>query len=333
MVFKQRTDWNLLAKYMAGETNEKETGTVLSWAESNPRNKALLNDIKSDWKKMDSMDDRFDVDNAWEKLHEKITGEASGSGNETARPPRRIYFNMTVRIAASLLLLAILSVAVVSTTGLFLRMKVVTAQNEKGRVIDLPDGSRVYLNSGTEITYSKNFVKSSRDVRLNGEAFFEVAPDKEHPFRISAGNARVEVLGTSFNVNTRKGEGRVEVFVETGVVELYESGSAMNRVRLHPGNIGVVDQKEVSMSKAENANPVAWKTGAMTFEDTPLLEVISLLNNVYNVNITIRGEGADTIKINGSYQNDPLDNILQVISQHNPQLIIAKSEDTIYLSQ
>lgn len=336
MLIKRKTDWNLLAKYVAGETDPKETESILSWAEKSPENRILLQEIKSDWRKMEIIDERFDVDNAWNKLHGRIVGDQGKIIDMPVKTTQKTlarYFSLPVRIAASLILLAILGVAVVTTTARLQRIAVASTSAENDRVVELPDGSKVYLNADTRLSYSKKFGKKNRDVSLTGEAYFEVTPDKNNPFVIYAGNACVKVVGTTFNVNTRKSRGMVEVYVETGVVELSENGNQDNSVLLHPGKIGVFNDQSVTMNQAENANSVAWKTGDMIFVDAPLLDVIALLNNVYNVNIKVEGEGLDTIRINGSYQDDPLDDILQVISQHNPQLTIAKSDDTIYLSQ
>jgi len=336
MLFKRKTDWNLLARFMAGETDAGETESVLSWAEKSPENKALMQDIKSDWQKMDTIDDRFNVDSAWNKIHGRIAGV---HGREVEMPSvsksRKFiqHFSIPVRIAASLLLLVILGVAVITSSGRLQRVTIASMDSENNKVVELPDGSRVYLNAESRLNYSKKFGRNSRDITLTGEAFFEVAPDSRKPFRIYAGNACVKVVGTSFNVKTVKNSGMVEVYVTTGIVELSENGNQDNSILLHPGNIGTINSKSISSRQAENANYVAWKTGAMTFSDTPLLEVIALLNDVYNVNITVEGEGMDTIRINGSYQGDPLDDILDVISQHNPQLTIANPDDTVYLSQ
>lgn len=337
MIFKRKPDWVLLAKYMAGETDAKETESVLSWAENKPGNKALFNEIKSDWHKMNMINERFDVDKAWEKLHGRILvgGERTNDLPELTTKSKSLsgYFSIPVRIAASLLLLAILGVAVVTTAGKFQRVNIVSSTTEQDRVVKLPDGSTVFLNSDSKLSFSKKFGKSNRDISLTGEAYFEVSPDKENPFRIYAGNALVKVVGTEFNVNTRKSRGLVEVYVESGIVELSENGNLENSLLLHSGNTGIIEKKSINMSIPGNANAIAWKTGVMTFVDAPLLEVIELLNNVYNVKIKVEGEGMDTIRINGSYQDDLLEDILSVISQHNPQLTIAKPDDTVYLSQ
>jgi ferric-dicitrate binding protein FerR (iron transport regulator) len=147
-----------------------------------------------------------------------------------------------------------------------------------------------------------------------------------------AGNACIKVLGTSFNVNAGKDDNQVTVWVATGIVELSEAADINNRVTIEPGNMGMLSHKDIRAMKAENENAVAWKTGSLTFRDTKLLEVTSLLNDIYGVNIVLRESGLDTTRINGDYQNDPLDEILQVICKQT-HLTVEKSDDMIYLSR
>jgi transmembrane sensor len=335
MFSKNKTDWNLLAKYMAGETNEKETAVIMTWVEERPENRALLKEIKSDWNKMDRMNERFDVDGAWSKLHSRIstTGEPVIERDFAGKQKYlHTQFLTPVRVAASLLLLALLGATLVIVSGRMQKVNIETANSEKSRVITLPDGSRVTMNENSKLTYAKHFNRKVREVSLTGEAFFDVSPDKNKPFRIYAGNACVKVLGTSFNVNARKNNGQVEVFVSTGIVELSEADNQNNRVLLHSGNIGLFSNKQVSSAKAIDENSITWKTGNMTFTNTRLTDVTSLLNDVFDVNIIITEPGIDSTRIIGSYQNDPLDDILEVICIQN-HLTIAKSADTIYLSR
>jgi len=334
MILKNKTNWNLLAKFMAGETDAKENRAVETWAEKSQENKALLHEINTDWQKMDRMNARFDVDNAWSKLNNRLSAESKTVELPvSSRKAARNYFTLPMRVAASLLFLALLGISVVEIANKLKQVTVIASVEEKGKAVELPDGSSVYLNTGARLSYSKQYGRKNRQVQLSGEAFFDVKPDKSSPFQISAGNAVIRVLGTSFNVNSGNKDNQVEVYVATGIVELSENGNQNNRALIKPGNIGLIENSKINLSIAENANSIAWKTGAMTFTDAPLTEVIALLNNVYNVNIALKGDGIDTIRINGSYQYDPLGRILDVICAHNPQLVIAKSEDTIYLSQ
>ena len=100
------------------------------------------------------------------------------------------------------------------------KITVVAGNDQKNILVSLPDGSKIYLNRNSEFSYRKNFGKHGRNVKLTGEAFFEISPDVSKPFIIDAGKAKVKVVGTSFNVITNNRESAVEVFVKTGKVML-----------------------------------------------------------------------------------------------------------------
>jgi ferric-dicitrate binding protein FerR (iron transport regulator) len=333
MFSKNKTDWSLLAKSLAGETNEKEMQAITEWLSKSPENRALYKQIKSDWKRMDTMNKQFNVDNAWSKLHDRIVANEvpAISIDNSLRRVRPYQFLLTpIRIAASIMLLAILGTSGVYFANRLQKVNVTADINERGKSIILPDGSSVYLNANSSISYSKHFITRSREVKLKGEAFFEVSPNKTKPFRIFANNACIKVLGTSFNVKASRNDNRVSVYVSSGIVELSKADAINNGMLLKPGDIGLLNNQEITAMKAENENCIAWKTGSLSFRDTKLLEVTSLLNDIYHVKIVLREAGLDTTRINGDYRNDPLDDILKVICKQT-HLTVEKSDDMIYL--
>jgi transmembrane sensor len=334
MFSKNKTDWNLLAKDLAGETNEKEKQAMAEWIDKSQENRTLYKQTKSDWKMMDKMNAQFNVDNAWNKLYNRIlTEEPDLTADNTIRKVHPYRFLLTpVRIAAAILVLALLGASVMYFTNRMQEVNVTAAVNERGKQVILPDGSSVFLNGYSTIRYPKHFKKRSREVKLSGEAFFEVSPDKDKPFRIFANDACIKVLGTSFNVDARGDDHQVEVYVSTGIVELSVVDNMNNKVLLKPGTIGLLKQKTVTARKSENENSIAWKTGCMTFYETRLSEVTPILNNFYNVNIVIREPGVDSTRITAEYNNDPLDEILEVICKQN-HLTVEKSDNMIYLSR
>lgn len=334
MLTRNKTDWSLLAKYMAGEASEKEILEVTEWIGKNPGNQALYDEIRTDWNKIDMMNKRFDVDNAWNKLQNRILDKMEPAMVKEVQTPQKpaSRFPAFLRFAASFLLLAAVGAVLIIITGRTQTVKIETSYNEKGKEVTLPDGSVVYLNSASSVSYASHFGRKSREIRLKGEAFFEVTPDKNKPFVIFANNARIRVVGTSFNVDANDSKDKVEVYVTSGVVELAEMTDQNNKVLLHQGNSGIINKRSVSMINKGDVNCLAWKTGDLTFNGTRLNDVTSVLNEVYHVRIVIREPGIDTTRIEGSYQNDPLDHILQVICTQN-HLNIAKSDDTIYLSR
>lgn len=337
MALRSKTDWNLLAKHLAGETSESENAKVDIWISSDTENRALFGKLKQDWKIMNTMNKQFNVDNAWNKLHGRITTHDSISGTETAAirkmPKPGIWFT-PVRIAASLLLIAVLGFSLVTLSRNSRNITVNTASDERQRSVLLPDGTKVLLNADTRMNYAKAFGRKGREVFLTGEAFFEVTPDKDKPFLIHADHADVRVIGTSFNINTLNSKREVDVYVSTGIVELFESGKSMDHVLLHPGDIGTAGPDGIKSVKSKNENSIAWKTGSMDFQETRLSEAIEVLNKLYRVNIVCLDEELNNKQTNGTYiyPEEPLDTILAVFCKQN-YLKIEKSDNKIYLSR
>jgi transmembrane sensor len=336
MFAKQNTDWNLLAKFLAGETGAEENAAIGKWMGKSPENRTLFGKLKSDWKIMDNMNKQFNVDNAWNKVYGRIAahdGIAGTISTETGIVQHRKFWLTPFRVAASLLLIAAVGVAVVFITGRNQRISVSTASNDRQRSIILPDGSTIFMNANTHLSYAKDFGQKVREVTLSGEAFFEVAPDKTKPFMIHANDADIKVVGTSFNIDTRNRDKGVEVYVSTGIVEVFRSG-ADNHVLLQPGDLGLIGREGISHRKSENKNPIAWKTGNMDFRDTRLTEAVQILNEIYRVNIICREPGLDTTQTNGTYRypDESLDQILTILCTQN-HLKIEKSDQTIYLTR
>jgi transmembrane sensor len=332
MFSNHKINWNLLAKHFAGEANERETDAISQWYNLKPENRTLYNNLKSDLMLIDKMNKQFNVDNAWEKLHDRITAHENVSEPaETMLKTQKFRLFFTpVRIAAALFSIALIGASLVFITVKFRNNTVVTSSVDKITNIKLPDGSSVYLNTDTKLSYSKKFNHKTREITLDGEAYFEVSPNKNRPFLIYADNACIRIVGTSFNVDTKETYQQVEVYVSTGIVELSEANNRDNGIVLKPGYLGTLNQNGLKSIKADNENSIAWKTRNMNFYDTQLSEVAKVLNDVYKVTILFSEQDMDTTRITGVYQDDPLDEVLNIICTQN-HFTIEKSDNKIYL--
>lgn len=332
--------WILLAKHFAAETTDVEEKEVRKWRQD-PGHHDLYDDIEKGWRNLKKMKTQFDTELAWTRLHERMeqNGQLDNGESKSAQQavPYLRQYRMSLRIAAAVLLV-VAAGFLLYATGILTGLRsgtvlVVTENNEEVRNVSLPDGSTIYLNSGTRFSYPKKFREGTRTVSLTGEAYFEVAADADHPFVIETGGALVKAVGTSFNVNASdRVESQVEVFVESGRVELIESGDTTNHVMLEPGYAGTLVHGNLKSGISEDRNCIAWKTKQMDFHNTPLSEVINILRDVYKVEIIIPEPGIDTTRIIGNYNNDPLDLILEIICTQN-NLKVEKSDQKIYLSQ
>lgn len=180
--------------------------------------------------------------------------------------------------------------------------------------IELPDGSIVTLNRNSSLSYSDDFNVKWRIIRMTGEAFFDVVPDKQKPFVISSGTARVEVVGTSFNVSAYENETQLTVTVETGVVRLSASTSK-ETIELRPGEAGTFTKSDGGLSLLANpdVNYKSWTTQHIEFNGTPLQEVVNTLNRTYGANIRVTGAVSDNCVVTVTFDQQTLDAVLRVL--------------------
>ena len=203
--------------------------------------------------------------------------------------------------------------------------------------VTLPDGSTVKLNASSKIEYPEHFGAGIRNVKLSGEAFFEVTKDSVHPFRIETANASVEVLGTSFNVAAYPNSDRVVVNVETGKVKLtpVAEGKEGHKFAILPaGQKGwlKINEGEIGQEKALDPNYAAWVTKVITFQRTPLSEVFSVLENTYQLKFRIENKELGKIPYTANFANLNPDYIIDVIARTH-HLQVKKIGDEIILAR
>jgi ferric-dicitrate binding protein FerR (iron transport regulator) len=305
------------------EMNKTERFTDKEWeelasllSEENVENSELLNRFMADdihktgeqWKNLRSMssDKEINVDKAWNNLNSRLN--KYNPETKTGNTRTRLLSPPLLRIAAlALLLFSLGSVAVYLNNSGYLNKKisVVTGNDQKNVIIDLPDGSKIFLNRNSEFSYRGNFGKLNRDVKLTGEAFFEISADASKPFIIDAGNAKVKVIGTSFNVITKNRELAVEVFVKTGKVILSDKSGSQS-LALEPGFVGKMDAKTSGKTINNNPNYLAWNTGLLVYTGQKLDVVFKDLKRVYNMDIM-----ADDPSILENPWNSPINNETQ----------------------
>ena len=198
----------------------------------------------------------------------------------------------------------------------------IVKSNPKGQksTVFLSDGSKVILNSGSTITYSSIFDNDKREVKIYGEAYFEVEHEKDRPFIVKTDYMDVRVLGTSFNVKAFENQKSIKVSLTTGQVEVYEHGKdlgSIDRIILSPGQTISYDINEMSFEKITSFNPEAdygWKDGLIYFEKASFNDVVSKLSNWYNVDIKIQGKPKKEWNYSGKFDNYALNNVLHAIS-------------------
>lgn len=195
--------------------------------------------------------------------------------------------------------------------------------------LTLPDGSTVDLNENTKFDYPKAFAMTERRVSLNGEAYFNITRDEQKPFIITAGDAEIRVLGTTFTVSTRNG--KVTVVVESGKVSLSKAGDEIAANILLPGDKGCFDPAKgtVIVSKNNDPNFLAWKTGILVFEETSLVDVISVLSQLYDKKIVMGNDNISSCKLTATYEHLTCEEIIEIMSLTMGLDVTRKGNDII----
>jgi|GEM_PF-845606 len=183
-------------------------------------------------------------------------------------------------------------------------------------VVELADGSTITLNAGSTLKYDVDEISGERNVKLRGEAFFEIARDPDRPFIIDAGAAVVQVLGTSFNVRAYEDNAVVEVTVSTGLVSMAAKSKMDQMILLNPGNAGIYDKnaKNLELISSADPNAAAWKTRKIVFDETPLDEVVKVISHVYQSEIELADVSLAHCPITVSFHDQELGAVLSVIT-------------------
>ncbi|MBB5440078.1 hypothetical protein HDC92_003776 [Pedobacter sp. AK017] len=165
-----------------------------------------------------------------------------------------------------------------------------TLSTDKGETyqLKLPDGTMVWLNAASSLKYAANLLAyGKRKVTLQGEAYFQVAKDKAHPFIVESGGQQVEVLGTEFNVNAYRDERVFRTTLLEGSVKLSENGESKILV---PGMQATNANGRIRMSMVDTELAVAWKNNKFIFDRLPIEEIMRMIARWYNVEVIYQGE-------------------------------------------
>ena len=148
--------------------------------------------------------------------------------------------------------------------------------------VQLNDGTTVWLNADSEIEYPSVFIGNERRVSIRGEAFFEVAKDSSRPFRVKVGESTVEAVGTAFNINTHFREGQIKTILTEGKIKV---SVADKSVLIDKGNATLVDNKRITITKADLEEALAWKDGYFYFGGKDLKSIMNEIARWYDLDV------------------------------------------------
>ena len=261
----------------------------------------------------ESLKDEVDVDREWERLFSSIEKKTISK-----RKTRRLFLQymkyaaaVVLGIGVSLSTLYLTNQENLSTVGNY---KLVTSKGEKS-YLQLPDGTRVWLNSCTTLEYAENYGHSNRSIYLDGEAYFEVAKNKDLPFVVKANGIDVKAIGTAFNVSAYMEDSQLTTTLFNGKVAVQPT-LTKQEVLLEPNQVAVYDKSrnKIEVVPYDKKLFAQWRGGFLSFKMMYLQDITKLLERNYNVVFRYENQGIKKLRFSGSFRNnEDLSEILNVI--------------------
>jgi ferric-dicitrate binding protein FerR (iron transport regulator) len=363
---KEKHIENLLQKYTLGDLSPQEAGdlsSLLAEGDGNPEVKTVMDTV---WQA--SFYEKSDVptEKLWNRLKQNLPAETLQLQVDIVSSFRKIL--PFLKYAA----------VIVITVGLTWFGKDIFTGKSSGRSADasdgdknviavsfgskskvtLPDGSTVNLNSGSTLTYPSKFSRTSRNVYVEGEAFFDVQKDPKHPFYVKTRDIVIKVLGTKFNVKSYSDEKTIQATLVTGLIEIYSSKKGItdkNRlIALQPNQqatiekgangLTIIDTKDqpqesivklskgIAVSKQIDVAPVvAWKDNRLIFRDEKFTDLSRKLERWYDVEIEIKDPELRNALFSGVFVKETIEQALTALRLATPfQYEMKKNRITIF---
>jgi transmembrane sensor len=357
---------DLIIRYLMGTTSRQERLLLKRWIMTSQENKAFFISFRDVWLSTGQIDPGI------------LSIDLTGKTVSTVKVPVYKHFIRRTSLVAAIL-------AVVILTGSFVFLYLYNRQSylQSGRLINievtmgskaittLPDGSRVWLNAGSRLSYRDNFGKQNRDVYLTGEAYFDVFHNPSKPFVVKAGNLSIKALGTAFNVKaypddpaiittlvrgkviivgkdkhrkdfeiSMKPRESVSCYVNKGVSGnknrfIKSSNTGTNEdVSAGDSQSATIKAVNIDTSREEHVNTAlftSWKDAGWQIERRPLVSLVNDLERRYNIHIKILSEDIGCYRFTGTLQNETIEQLLMILNNAIP-LKYTIDKDVVYIS-
>lgn len=295
---------DMLIKYLVGEATDEEKAFVEKWLTENEENRKQYRDFQLLWETSEklALDSELDENLAWDRFKQHLAANDSAidvddAGVRVGATKEPVYRAPAwIKLAASIVLI---SIGVWVSFYAYDRSSFnqILVETVNYTLVDtLADGSIITLNRNSKIQYPKHFATDHRSVKLlEGEAFFDVAPDSSKPFHVSFNDVDVKVVWTSFNIKID--EDKTELIVETGVVEVSKKHVV---IRLKRDEAVHIDRNsdELNKSVVQDQLYKYYRNSEFIADGTPLYRLVDVLNEAYGVQIVIEDQELENLELN-----------------------------------
>ncbi len=297
-----------IIEYLNHTCDQNKSQQVQEWVNENPENKAEYYRLKQLWalKTTQKHSSKAEVDAAVHRFNNEVAGR-----HKIHRLRRIVWATSSIAVALAIILTTI---GIEKYSERFEWHTI--ANNSRNEIMHftLDDGTKVSLNHNSELSYRQDFDSKNRNIRLEGEAFFDVTSDPVHPFTVHTSAVNVRVIGTSFNIRT--GDTFVAV-LESGCIEL-EDASGRRLTTMQPGQLAMVNTDSGCLTSLKQVNTrkyTAWRFNQNVYENISFREIIALLEDRYDVSVIYDPSSFS----NASYRlvmndNETLEQMLEILN-------------------
>jgi ferric-dicitrate binding protein FerR (iron transport regulator) len=313
-------DQELLYRFFDGHASTDEMEAVKAWAEASAENGAQL---RRERKLFDAI---------------MLTGDTPQAAQRTGRSRRSIFVRELGKMAAAVIVAVGITAAFLLTRherdAVNVALQTITVPAGQRANVLLADGSSVWLNAGTTLTYPTAFMKERREVRLDGEAYFEVTRNEQCPFVVHTHALDVHVLGTGFNVEAYSRKRNFEVSLMSGSVQVTDPANPRMSVTLRPDYKSTLrDDGTLVVSRIDYYDVYRWKEGLYCFRNKSFAQIMEDMEKYYDIRIVLSKQRIKEVTLTGKFRiSDGLDYALRVLRQEIPFTYRRdKENDVIYI--
>ncbi len=332
-------NWKVLKKYIRGRCSEQELRELGEWLQENPANEDFFKSFIEHWDQDEHFEFEADAQAAWQQFKKRnnlpsisqSTGSISTKKKDSIAidhfrdvRSRDYQYWFTISAAAVILIFTLYFTSQnwlntsEQTEHTEIAAQEITTDRGQRTNLRLSDGSQVTLNAESRLEIPENYGDPSRTIYLEGEAFFEVEHNEQHPFVVITPRGYVKDLGTQFNIMAYDSS-KIEVAVKEGLAslgKLKEGNMQKELVELTPGKLGVI--KEVGGLTVSDITDIeeftGWSEGKLVFRETSFQKVIQRLERWFNIECIVEDAELQKRTLTATYSDMPLDEVLQVLS-------------------
>ncbi len=327
-------DHHLLSRILSGEANQEEKGIFYRGLSETKSDEALFYDIKSLWIRASMQNDSMDVDAEYNLFLNRIK-------QPTQKSTYSIGKQVMKYAAIILFMLCIGGLSGYFISGWDIKnngsgMQKFSALKGSVSIVELADGTKIWLNSGSQLTYREDPKGKQRLAKLTGEAFFEVTHNENFPFLVKAGKLTIRDLGTTFNIKAYCRDNLIEISLVEGKAELLNS-NGNTLTALHPGESAIysTDTEKFEIRQITDNVLSAWREGKFVIRDQRLEDIFNELSRWYDVEFRFENQKFKDYRYTGNIKKTTtvqhILKMLRLTTHFNYRIIEKPSEPDVII--